>query len=254
MLMLSAGMQKAGSAWYFNLTNDLLIAAGHQDVREIRRRFRLGRLLTAANCNIDTPSWWRLFPVLVPQLFGSTYVVKTHEPPTPTVKLLLKSGVMKAAYIYRDPRDVVVSVFEHGERIRRSGASSSTGFDRLVSIEAAIEFVASRLQVWTKWISIPAILVERYEDLSADPIGRCSRLVEFLGLDLSASQIAGVVERYSAERAGSGTSPHPLHFNKGVSGRWVDRLSGSQKLKCQQQFGEFISHMGYEPVSAASAR
>ena len=31
MIVLSAGMPKSGTAWYFNVTNDLLIAAGYAD-------------------------------------------------------------------------------------------------------------------------------------------------------------------------------------------------------------------------------
>jgi hypothetical protein len=31
MIILSIGMPRAGSGWYYNLTNDLMLAAGAQD-------------------------------------------------------------------------------------------------------------------------------------------------------------------------------------------------------------------------------
>ena len=43
MIILSTGMPRAGSGWYYNLTNDLIIAAGYQDGHKIRQRYHLGR-------------------------------------------------------------------------------------------------------------------------------------------------------------------------------------------------------------------
>ena len=52
MIVISAGVHKAGSGLYFNLTNDLLIAAGMQDVREVKKEHGLADLLKNYNCNI----------------------------------------------------------------------------------------------------------------------------------------------------------------------------------------------------------
>ncbi len=54
MLVLSVGIPKSGSGWYFNLKNDLLIAAGHQDVRDIRKKFNLESCMKYYNCNMST--------------------------------------------------------------------------------------------------------------------------------------------------------------------------------------------------------
>jgi hypothetical protein len=43
MIILSTGMPRAGSGWYYNLTNDLIIAAGYQDGHNMRQRYSLGR-------------------------------------------------------------------------------------------------------------------------------------------------------------------------------------------------------------------
>ena len=245
MIVLSAGMQKAGTAWYFNLTNDMLIANGHQDVRRIRTRFHLERFMSADNCNIGTPRAWKLFLISVPHFLGQTYVIKTHEGPTLGAKAAVKTGQMKATYIFRDPRDVVVSLFEHGERIRKSKARSATGFDRLETLEAAIEFVRNRLSIWRAWANVPRVLTVRYEDLQAGPVRECERLARFLGLELSRTQIAEIVDRYDAERASAGKAPFPLHFNKGLPGRWQEVLSPAQGRLCQDRFGDSLSEMGY---------
>jgi hypothetical protein len=244
VIVLSAGMQKAGTAWYFNLTNDLLVAAGHADVRRLRSQFRLQRFMTAANCNIGRPTTARMLAVGLPHLLGKTYVVKTHESPTAGVAAATKLGMMRASYIYRDPRDVVVSVYEHGERIRSSGADSATGFDKLETVESAIEFVAERLKSWRAWVSLPGTLIVRYEHLRADPLRECERLVGFLGLTLPADAIPNTVHRYSAERASAGDTPHPLHFHRGTSGRWRERLTPAQAEQCERRFADYLVEMG----------
>ena len=45
MIVLSGGMPKAGTGYYFNLTNDLLIVSGGQDIRRLREKYDLGAIL-----------------------------------------------------------------------------------------------------------------------------------------------------------------------------------------------------------------
>ena len=245
MIVLSARMQKAGTAWYFNLTNDMLIAGGNDDARAVRTRYRLQRFMTEANCNIGRTSLQKLLAVSWPALLGRSYVLKTHERPTRPAAAMLRLGVLKATYIYRDPRDVVVSIYEHGERLRRENAVSATGFDRLDTYEAAIEFVDQRLPIWRAWTEFPRALLVRYEKLVADPLGECQRLANHLGLDLAHETPDGIVNRYSAARASLDRPPHPLHFNKGVSGRWRETLSSTTSKLCEARFGPYHSAMGY---------
>ena len=60
-LILSVGMPRAGSGWYYNLTHDLMVAAGFQDGREIRKRYHLESILSEVNCNVGALTPHRLF-------------------------------------------------------------------------------------------------------------------------------------------------------------------------------------------------
>ena len=82
MIILSAGMPRAGSGWYYNLTHDLVVAGGGSDTRQVRRRYHLGGVLTEVNCNIGALTPWRLLAVLPPSLLGNTYTIKAHAAPT----------------------------------------------------------------------------------------------------------------------------------------------------------------------------
>ena len=112
MIILSAGMPRAGSGWFYNLTNDLVIAAGNQDGHQIRKKYRLGRFLTEVNCNIGALSTKRLIPILIPSTLGNTFVIKTHAGPTPLALRLIQDGTIRPTYIYRDPRDAMLSAYE----------------------------------------------------------------------------------------------------------------------------------------------
>jgi hypothetical protein len=245
MIVLSVGMQKAGSAWYFNITNDLLQAAGHEDIRDLRSRYHLQRLMTERNCNIGRPRLLKLLFVSYPHWFGNSYVVKTHEGPTPALLWLIDRGLIKATYMYRDPRDAALSAFEHGEKIRRSGAVSSTGFDRLTTMESAIEFASGVLPVWREWAASERALLVRYEDMRQDPYREGERLVDHLNIDVPQEVLRSIIEQYEIKNGTTEALPHPLHFNKGITGRWKDMMTEEQVELCRDLYGDYINKMGY---------
>jgi hypothetical protein len=245
LIVLSVGMQKTGSEWLFNITNDLLIAAGNQDIRVLRERFHLQRFMTKVNCNIDPLKPFNLAFVSIPHWLGNTYVVKTHDSLTPASRWMIKRGFMKATYIFRDPRDVALSAFEHGERIRKKGIHSQTGFDKLITLEEAIRFTADLFPIWESWEGCKEILLMQYENLRKDTISEIKRLVDFLGLNLYQEEIGRIVDRYDRGKPRRDLSPSKLHFPNGQSGRWESVMTPSQKALCEELFGEFIPRMGY---------
>lgn len=245
MIVLSAGMQKAGSAWFFNMTNDLMQAAGHQDIRRLSSRYLLSPIMTRVNCNMGTLRALKLCWVSLPHLFGNSYVVKTHEAPTRAALWMIDRRIIRATYIYRDPRDVAASVFRHAERIRRDGRRSDTGFDRLESMEAAIRFASRRIPVWQAWESSGRALMVRYEDLRAQTTAEMARVCAYLGLRLGKDEIRSVVGRYQASGSEGGAPPQGLHFDRGISGRWREEMTEGQIALCERLFGDRLAETGY---------
>jgi hypothetical protein len=247
VIVLSAGMPKAGTGWHFNLTNDLLIAAGCQDVREIRQRFRLYSTLRFHNCNVERLTVVRLALITIPHLLGNTFVVKTHSGPTNGLRVLMSARATKVTYIYRDPRDVAVSAFEAGQRIRDRGESHS--FATLDSIKAAILRVSSRyLAAWDAWMALSharpnQILLVRYEDLVADISAELERLTRFLKLDVTAEHWSRIAVTY--QRPEIRADEEVLHFNRGVVGRFRSTMNSEELELCQLHFGAYLNKMGY---------
>ncbi|MDQ3112240.1 MAG: hypothetical protein M3R17_20335 [Bacteroidota bacterium] len=45
MIVISAGMQKSGSAYVYNIINDLLVHGGHGDARQVKEKYKLDDVL-----------------------------------------------------------------------------------------------------------------------------------------------------------------------------------------------------------------
>ncbi len=241
-IVLSAGMPRAGSGWYYNLIHDLVVAAGGQDSRQIRQGFYLGRILTEVNCNIGTLSLARLLPALVPAALGNTYTIKVHSGPTRFSVFLMKRGWMAPTYIYRDPRDALLSAYEFGRRVLQERGRPNA-FSRLSTIDIAIDFMSDYMRHWRGWVECSYALVTRYEDLLADYEPQAMRLIQFLGLDSSDGEIEAVIEEY---RPGQGTTGQKgLHFSQGRLGRFRQGLTPEQQTKCGQLLGPYLERMGY---------
>jgi hypothetical protein len=242
MIILAIGMPRAGSGWHYNLTHDLMLTAGATDAREIRSRFRLGRILTEVNCNIRSLTPPRLGVVLIPSVAGNTFTIKLHAGPTPFARTLIQRGQIRPTYIYRDPRDALLSAYEYGQRARAAGRENA--FSHLETIEKAIEFITEYVRYWEAWTAIPECHAVSYEKLKMDYEAEATRLAQFLGTNTDAPPVRAVIEKYQPEQIQKGD--RGLHFVKGVSGRFRQSLTSEQQQICINTFGETLKKMGYE--------
>jgi hypothetical protein len=240
-LILSVGMPRAGSGWYYNLTHDLIVAAGFQNAREIRTRYHLESILTEVNCNIGALTPHRLFFVLVPVSLGNIYVIKTHSALTGLTRFLIHREVIKPLYIYRDPRDALLSAYEYGKRSRRS---NKTGvFTQLLTIEDAIAFMNEYVDISKKWLACREALHTRYEDLLLDYDNEVGRLIQYLNLDSGNVLLREVIENYRPGGVKSGQ--RGTHLVKGKIGRYRDKLTLEEQALCLQAFQPYLDEMGY---------
>jgi len=243
MIVLSAGMPRAGSGWYYNLTHDLVCAVGGQDARQIRRRFGLQNILTEVNCNIGALTTPRLLAVLLPALLGNTFTIKAHAGPTPFARLLIRGGLMRVAYIYRDPRDALLSAFENGQRALQSGRSNA--FSHLTDFNLSLQFMLPYVHIWQAWIDCQEALHARYEDLLTGYDQELHRLLSFLEIDGENPAVKAVSEQYRPKQEVS--DQKGLHFNIGKIGRYRRVMTPEQQEAMTNLFGPYLEQMGYAP-------
>jgi hypothetical protein len=242
MFYVSAAMQKSGSAWYYLMTNAVLSRSGYADALPFCRRHQLAPANT--NCNIGRLSQRKLLRCLILSARGNTFVVKTHAAPTRTFRWLVRLKLSRATYLYRDPRDAALSVFEAGQRARRNNWLQSP-FRHYDTLEATIHFVAAQLQYWEAWHECPDVFITRYEDLLENPVMVLSGLCAAWNVPARVATIQDVVAYYSADRATSPTMAKQLHLNVAKVGRYRTEMNDNQLSLCNELFRPYLTQMGY---------
>lgn len=241
MIVLAVGMPRAGSGWHYNLVHDLMKTTGCADARDIRERYRLQSILTEVNCNIGVLSARRLALVTLPALVGNTFVIKAHSGPTSASRLLQRLGMLRITYIYRDPRDAMLSAYDYGQRAIRNGRPNA--FSHLTDFQKSVDFIMDYVRVWEKWRKEKNVLTARYEDLLTDYDNEVKRLVGFFKLDGSRPDVKKVIATY---RPGAAEGQQGLHFYKGKIGRFRESYSPEEQNLLKEKLGTYLQRMGYE--------
>ncbi len=240
MIVLSVGMPRAGSGWHYNLIQDLMKLKGCADARDIRIRFHLEKVLTEVNCNIGVLSTRRLALVTIPALLGNTFVIKAHAAPTPSSRFLTAAGLLKVTYIYRDPRDAMLSAFNYGERAMLKGRPNA--FSHLTDFDKSLAFISDYIRIWEKWIREKNVLIARYEDLLTNYDVEAERLAKYLVLQGEQPEVRKVIEHYRPKQV---EGRQGTHFFKGKVGRFREVYSKEQQKVLAERFGTFLPKMGY---------
>jgi hypothetical protein len=248
MIILSVGMPRAGSGWHYNLIHDLMKTNGAVDARAIRDRYRLQKILTEVNCNIGALTLRRLGKVMIPTLLGNTFVIKAHSGPTRTSRLLQRLGLLRITYIYRDPRDAMLSAFEYGQRALQKGHPNA--FSHLTNFQKSLDFMMQYVRIWDRWSKEKNILTARYEDLLIDYDNEVARLVGFLKLNggrlearAEPGSIQKVIETY---RPGASEGQQGLHFYKGRIGRFRESYDAEHQGILKESLASYLPRMGYD--------
>ncbi|GAB4502535.1 MAG: hypothetical protein Fur0035_20890 [Anaerolineales bacterium] len=242
MIILAVGMPRAGSGWHYNIVHDLMATTGCDDAREIRKQFGLQNILTEVNCNIGVLSARRLLMVTRPALLGHTFVIKAHSAPTIWARALAQGGLLKILYVYRDPRDAMLSAFDYGRRAVEKGRPNA--FSHLTNFDESVHFITEYVAGWEQWMQVPGVLKTRYEDLLACYDPEVERIIRFLGLRPEDEAVKKVVEQYRP--GGQAQAQQGTHFFKGQIGRFRQRYSAEEQKTLLEKFGATLKKMGYD--------
>jgi hypothetical protein len=225
------------------MTNDLLVAAGYDDARQVRDRFNLHPILQLENCLLDHRHPGAGRRLLVPHVLGKRFVVKTHSFPVAQVERLIRLRAMRPTYIYRDPRDVALSAYEHGIKIRAAGENHS--FARYSTVAEAVHWVNGwPIRDWLKWMQRKDTLFVRYEDLLADPLAELRRLASFLRIHVPDETLETIQQRYQPDRLDK-TQRDILHLNAARAGRFRNSLKPEELELARRELGGIVRQMGY---------
>ncbi len=186
-------------------------------------------------------------------------VLKSHDK-HPVFGKALASGRAKGVYSFRDLRDVADSM-RH---------KMGLPLDRLIG-QGLIHRILANDHYWT---TRPGVLVQRYEDLMADPARGVREVAEHLEIPLESGEAEQIAAEYSLEanrkrteamraalqqqglnlsdpaqqlRQDDQTLLHWNHLREGKVGGWRTSITPRQRVLLGRLCGAWLIDKGYEP-------
>ena len=239
MDVLCVGMYRSCSTWQYNICAELVERkAGGK---------RLGFIAASdyAPSGLPSQSIWR--------------VLKTHDGHD-RFAAALREGQVRAVYSRRDLRDVVFSIMHKW----------SISFDEVVAPNGLLE---ACIAVDGFWPSLPNVLCQSYETITADPSTAVKEIAEHLGLHIESAEADelsfefsliknkeradAIAQQLHAEgvdltnpenclRYHSRTLFHWNHIRDGVVGGWRTLASPQQRKVLAGLCGSWLVEHGYE--------
>jgi hypothetical protein len=156
-------------------------------------------------------------------------------------------------FLLRDGRDVVDSDLA----ARLKGSWTTREFPGAVGLsdEDRREFVRQSAHKWLWRTEVveeayaghpgPKLLM-RYEKILADPQPHLASLIEWLGLDANAPEIAAAVERHSFERLPESERGPQAFFRAASPGLWRENLTAAEQEVLLEVLGDKLAALGYQ--------
>jgi hypothetical protein len=173
----------------------------------------------------------------------------------------LTSPKRATIFVYRDPRDMVVSHIFYATKMHPGHWMRRYYTERLHTMEerinAAIQGVEEpgseltpvrrRYEGYLGWLEQPEVLSLRFEDLILDRRATLERLLEYLErrglrLKMPRSQAATLLQAVIAPKK-SGT------FRKGQPGNWREHFTEANTALFKEMAGDLLIRLGYEESS-----
>ncbi|KAM4114749.1 hypothetical protein ACJW30_04G092900 [Castanea mollissima] len=206
-----------------------------------------------------------------PQNFNSNIsLVATHIPYTSLPKSIISSGC-KIIYIFRDPKDVIVSSWHFSKKLSHEGVQTSTMED--LDLKEAFELFCEGASIaGPYWNHVLGILFIKYEDLTNETIHYVKKMNEFMGYPFSLEEeVNGVVQNIINLRSFENLSSLEVNqsgpmqflsgivgennafFRKGKVGDWKNHLTPKMVTRLDQINKQKLSSLGLTLHVSANA-
>jgi sulfotransferase 6B1 len=189
-------------------------------------------------------------------------IVRAHLYFDPAYAAALRDQNVVHYFIYRDPRDVVVSSchylrgINHWHRWHKYYQACATLEDALLlsinglknaSGEVVLPDVAERLAPYEGWLTHSEVCAIRFEDVRG--AGLSEQLERMLDFYQAHSQTP-LDRRETLTRIQAAMAPEKSHtFRKGASGGWREAFTPACRKAFKTRSGDMLQRLGYEQTS-----
>ena len=210
-------MTKSGSTLAYELARSALVMAGYD-----QPRLSTNAVLDRKKINFVN----HIGPEQVAALeaetaeIGHPIALKTHTRPDDGVVRLLQEGRATAHAIYRDPRDMALSMLDHAANARAKGKPNFTEFH---TVEDTIDNIRHQTNTLLSWLSLPNVRPLYYVDVAFDMENTATLLMEELGVDAPVDDVIFMATQQRFTQRNKGVKArHETELTPEMSARFLD--------------------------------
>lgn len=219
MIYISFGMTKSASTFLYQLTEATLRAGGRDPVR-------LGPPLRPRGA---TENYFDdIDPALLDEVAsaagGRDVVLKTHQGLHREVARWIEAGDILASASVRDPREVALSMVDHGRKSRRLGLAE---FSECRTVLDAWPSLDNQVANFGRWSALKAVEVFSYNEICFETASVVARIAAQIGIAVDASAVPSSFR--NTRRIGQFNRGEPLRYREmpaGEQAAFVDRYAG----------------------------
>ena len=181
MIYICYGITKSASTFLYQLTEESFRTAG-------RKIIRLGPPLRASDSvenyfnfiNVD------LLSEIQDLAKGRDIVLKTHGPPLAGIADLVTSGDILASASIRDPREIALSMIDHGHRSRQW---KSVRFSEFVHVDDTLNALDIQIGIFQSWANIKGVKTFTYNDICYDSASVVRGIASHIDAEVDADKV-----------------------------------------------------------------
>jgi hypothetical protein len=173
---------------------------------------------------------------------------------------LPKPSAYRAFFVYRDPRDILVSGYFLRKNTDTLGnTAEDRNFLQAASLEDGLLYMIDReerfgifeaFRSWTNASEDPNVKLIRYEDLTGDSgFQEIQDLMSFLDVALGPQELRELLDRCSFDRLSGGRrrgeADRSSHYRSGVAGEWSQYFTPRVAERFDEVAGGLLPLFGY---------
>jgi hypothetical protein len=215
-------MWKSGSTYAFELTKAMFVKNGYPQPR-------LSDYAVETGHDINFVRDWtqKQLEAIIDEASNNNtiIVIKTHRPPSQEVAKLLEDNLAVGHAVYRDPRDIALSLLDAGNYAREKGYQA---FSDIKNLDDTVKRIHRQIKIFKQWVNLKNIKSINYQSLTNDPLKFANLISKQTGLS-----------PYKIEDANNVKKSQFIQFNKGKQNRHETEMLLSQQKAFQGHFQDF---------------
>lgn len=224
-IYFSYGMTKSASSFVYQLEEQIFKLSNY-DLMKVPSEIRCNR---APENYIEPITDEKIQEILNWLPENAVTVIKTHGAPSKLACELVNQGKAFASATFRDPRDIAVSLSEHGARSREKGIADFANFVRPIDALPEIKNQLNRLNPWLKLSDCQSF---SYDLIRSKPAAVVSGVLNQVGLkDISVQDVLLPFQDQS----------NIIHYNVGSAGRYKEFMTEAEAREFEVEFGGLLN-------------